>query len=161
VSNEKVAEFREALLREAERRAYFYDKFTGCCAQSTLLAIQELFGVGNEATYKAASLLFGGLSGAGHTCGALIGGMMALGLKYGREQPDVERSHVLGGNAGIRLVKWFEREYGTASCRELIGYDLTDEKARAEFLASAVHEECFQRCGKVAARVAEILTESG
>ena len=161
VPDEKIAEFKETLVREAERRGYFYDKYTGNCAQSTLLTIQELFGLGDEMTYKAASLLFGGISGSGNTCGALVGGVMALGLKYGREQPNVERSHSKFQDIGLRLVRWFEKEYGTTSCRELIGYDLTDEKAREEFLASAVHEECFQRSGKVAGKVAEILNESG
>ena len=161
VPAEKIAEFNEAMVRESERRGYFYDKYTGCCAQSTLLPIQELFGLGDKMTYKAATLFFGGVSGSGHTCGALVGGVMALGLKYGREQPNVERSHSEVQGIGLRLVRWFEKEYGTTSCRELIGYDLTDEKAKEEFLASAVHEECFQRCGKVAGKVAEILNESG
>ncbi len=160
-SEEKIAAYKEALVREAERRGYFYDKYTGCCSQATLLTLQELFGLGNELTYKAASGFFGGISRAGLTCGALIGGVMALGLKYGREQPSPQRTRGEMADAGIRLVRWFEREYGATSCRELIGYDLTDERAREEFMVSAVHEECFKRCGKVAGKAAEIINELG
>ena len=36
VPAEKIAEFSEAMVREAERRGYFYDKYTGCCAQFTM-----------------------------------------------------------------------------------------------------------------------------
>ena len=161
MADEKITEYQEALVREAERRGYFYDKYTGCCSQATLLTLQELFGLGNELTYKAASGFLGGISRAGSTCGALIGGVMALGLKYGRERPGEGRVSGEMADAGIRLFRWFEQEYGTTSCRELIGYDLTDERAREEFMTSPIHEECFQRCGKVAGKATEIINEIG
>jgi hypothetical protein len=59
-------------------------------------------------------------------CGALIGGILALGMKYGRDysflEGPVEAAQKKQGEAmeqSERLAKWFEREFGTVLCKEL------------------------------------------
>lgn len=148
-------------IKQAEEKGYVYDKEYGDCGQAVLSAIMEVLGIEDPLAYKAATLMAGGIAQTGITCGALIGGAMALGLKYGRAKPDKERSHTRAAPIGEELVKWFEKEYGTTSCRKLIGFDLTKKEDLAKFMTSAVHEECFRRCGKTAGKVAEIIVSHG
>jgi C_GCAxxG_C_C family probable redox protein len=65
-------------------KALEYDKYSGC-SQSVLLALQEAFDVGDQESFRAATVLSGGVARRGETCGALLGGLMALGLVYGRD----------------------------------------------------------------------------
>lgn len=64
-------------------RDYQYE-FRGC-AQTTLKALQENLGIKGSDTFKAASALAGGIASKGKgSCGALVGGVLALGLEFGR-----------------------------------------------------------------------------
>ena len=49
-----------------------------------LLSLQEEFGLGDIQSFKAATVLTGGVVRRGETCGALLGALMALGLAMGR-----------------------------------------------------------------------------
>jgi len=71
-------------IEEIGKKALEYDKYSGC-SQSVLLALQEAFDTGNMESFKAATVLSGGVARKGETCGALIGGLLALGLVIGRE----------------------------------------------------------------------------
>ena len=159
----KIKEHLAETLREAEERGYLYDSSFGCCSQATLLACQEMLGLEDELALKAATFLSGGVVGSGEFCGALTGGIMALGLVYGRPDVAVGSQHD-GSGPGLRLYRWFMKKYGTVSCRELTGgINLLDPEERAVFLApgNEIHEKCFRRCGEVAAKVLEIICEQG
>jgi C_GCAxxG_C_C family probable redox protein len=73
------------LLAEIEERAFTYSQEYKACSQCTLLAIQEVFGLTNDDVLKAATGFAGGIGRTGSVCGALSGGVMALGLLYGRD----------------------------------------------------------------------------
>jgi len=73
------------LLEEIEKRAFTYSQEYKACSQCTLLAIQEVFGLTNDDVLKAATGFAGGIGRTGSVCGALSGGVMALGLLYGRD----------------------------------------------------------------------------
>jgi len=82
-----------------------------------------------------------GLAGGGGEtrgmCGAVIAGMQALGLRYGRIDRDVDRQPALTQSA--RLVNDFKERFGTVACGELLGVfpDLAS-RARKEHCASIV-----------------------
>ncbi len=125
-----------------------------------LLALQELLGLEDEMTYKSASFLGGGLAATGLTCGALVGGAMVLGMVYGRGNPHDGKNPERGGPA-YKLVRWFEREYGHCLCRNLRQQHSMDKAALKAWDASGGHEKCFQICGKVAGKGAEIISDQG
>ena len=59
-------------------------KYRGC-SQASLLALQENLKIGDTTSFKAAGALATGIAGKGvGPCGALIGGMMAIGIEFGR-----------------------------------------------------------------------------
>lgn len=119
----------------------------GSCAQATLLALQEEFGLGDAQTLKAATAM-PGVALRGETCGAVIGSIMALGLAFGREEAaDFEAVNRATG-AARRFCRRFEAELGSCLCRDiqkrLFGryFELTDAADVAEFAAAGAVEKC-------------------
>ncbi|MDD2550794.1 MAG: C-GCAxxG-C-C family protein, partial [Bacteroidales bacterium] len=53
------------------------------CSQAVLAAFSEECGISRETALKIACPFGGGIGGYGRTCGALTGGLMVIGLKYG------------------------------------------------------------------------------
>jgi len=86
----------------------------------------------------------GALGTGGCTCGALSGGVMVLGMVYGRSTP--------GGDAPLVLEKaralhdWFKSEKGSTCCRVLI--------AGMEFGSPAHIDQCVRFTGDVAEHLA-------
>jgi len=70
------------LLKRVEESAYNYEKAYHGCSQCVLQAIQDNLKVGDEATFRSASALAGGVALMGDSCGALVAGMMTLGLVF-------------------------------------------------------------------------------
>lgn len=123
--------------------------------------MQEALGIEDELAFKASSFFSGGIACTGTICGALTGGLMVLGMKYGRANPRYGGVHD-GSGAALKLFKWFEREYGTTSCSELTGIaNMLDKEERSRLLVGEVHEKCFRRSGEVAAEVIGIIAEQG
>ncbi|MGC8896255.1 MAG: C-GCAxxG-C-C family protein [Candidatus Bathyarchaeia archaeon] len=61
------------------------------CAQSVLLTMFEYWNGENELIPKIATAFGGGIGRCGSVCGALTGGVMALGIKYGTNEPSLEK----------------------------------------------------------------------
>ena len=152
-------------------RAYNYERQYHGCSQCTLLALQELLGLEDELTFKAASSLCGGLAFSGNTCGALTAGVMVLGMKYGRANIEEGLGGLVKGMLpAYRLVKWFEGEFGTTVCREISGIQMDEEMLKAltaapeameAGLPAELIEKASQLVGKTAEKVAQIVSEEG
>jgi C_GCAxxG_C_C family probable redox protein len=160
----------EVLVKEIRRRAHFYDKYSGC-SQSVLLALQEGLGVGDLESFRAATVLSGGVARRGETCGALLGALMAVGLVDGRSRMPDTSKYVAACAEADEIANEFqhcvEKEFGlkqplkSTICREIqsgiygCSYDLRDTAQREAFYASGGHgdEGCPKVCG-IAAEVA-------
>ncbi|MEM2888099.1 MAG: C-GCAxxG-C-C family protein [Candidatus Bathyarchaeia archaeon] len=60
------------------------------CSQSVVLTMFEYWGIKDELVPKIATGFGGGIGRCGSVCGALIGSIMALGAKFGINEPSVE-----------------------------------------------------------------------
>ncbi|HQL00909.1 MAG TPA: C-GCAxxG-C-C family protein, partial [Smithellaceae bacterium] len=78
---------RNDLLDALEKTAGDYEERFASCSQGTLLALQEHFNLGNAEVLKAATAM-PGMALRGETCGAVVAGIMALGLAFGRDNAD-------------------------------------------------------------------------
>ena len=83
--------------------------------------------IGNPAIPQLASGFAGGIGNSGAVCGAVVGGVMAIGLKLGRADTMEGMLQNLGVAREFR--RRFEAEMGNIGCRELTGLDLTAEGA--------------------------------
>lgn len=119
----------------------------GSCAQATLLALQEEFGLGGAQTLKAATAM-PGVALRGETCGAVIASIMAFGLAFGREEPADLEAVDRTVAAARRFCRRFEEELGSCLCRDiqerLFGrdFDLADAVDFADFVAAGAVEKC-------------------
>jgi len=113
------------------------------CAQSVLLTMQKFWNVANPLEPKVASAFGGGIGRRGSLCGALTGGVIAIGLKYGTNKPLFEEREKAYSLA-LEFYNRFKKNCGSVLCRDLIGYDLTDpeelEKARN---SNVFNEKCI------------------
>ena len=75
---------RRQILDRVQRRAEEYCYLMRNCARGTATALFEEFGLGNVETIKALAA-FPGIGMTGATCGAVSGGLLALGLFFSNE----------------------------------------------------------------------------
>ena len=90
------------------------------CAEAVLTCINQGLGGGlpPEMAVRLASGFAEGLSGSGCLCGALSGGVLALGLFLGRNGPGfTNRSRI--ANRTRLLHELFNQKYGATCCRML------------------------------------------
>lgn len=159
-------------VKRAAKKALEYDKHAGC-SQSVLLSLQEEFGLGDQHSFKSATVLSGGIARQGETCGAIIGAMMALGLVVGREKmEDTEqyrKAMVPAIEIRNRFLQELKRQFGfagslkTTICREIQKaiygrpFDLTNPEDYQAFLAAGGHSATG--CPKVCAVAAQVAAE--
>jgi len=72
----------------------------------------------SDEVIKASTPLGAGLGFSKNMCGCLTGGVLALGLKYGRR--DLKKSRRPSWSRSYRLVERFQNRYHTVSCSEMI-----------------------------------------
>lgn len=159
----------EEMKKNVMEKAYHYEREYHCCSQATLLALQEALGIEDELALKAASALCGGVAMSGNTCGALSAGVMALGMKLGRGDLKAGFAPVMKAMVPANnLVKWFEAEHGTTSCRMISGTELDGEtlnlmaahpEEALKTLNPETVEKCSRICGKIAEKVIDILAD--
>jgi C_GCAxxG_C_C family probable redox protein len=118
----------------AGRAENFFSAHRLNCSEATLLVINHGLGGGLsiEQVLALGSGFGGGIGDSGCTCGALSGGVMALGLFLGP-----------GCNGGLGKREFrkmvgsyhdsFRAEFGSASCRDLIADFRKDRRGRAHF----------------------------
>lgn len=157
------------LVRKIRNMAHEYDKHSGC-SQSVLLALQEGLGIGDLESFKAATVLSGGVARRGETCGAILGGLMALGLAYGRSRIEDTSQYVKACKVADDICRDFQKQLekefgfkeplGSILCREIQekiygrSFDLREDAQREAFLKAGGHSDrgCYKVCG-IAAEV--------
>ncbi|MGE5370740.1 MAG: C-GCAxxG-C-C family protein [Solirubrobacterales bacterium] len=118
------------------------------CSEAVFVVVNEYLGqpMPNEAV-KLASGFPVGMGSAGCSCGALTGGIMALGMKYGRTLPGQEVPEMLP--KAKELHDWFKKEYRSTCCRVLV--------QKVEFGQQEHIEQCTRITGAVAEKVLKMV----
>lgn len=128
------------------------------CSESVLLAISECLEIRDELIPKIATGLGAGMGGRGLVCGAISGGIMALGLKFGKD--DVSKQKMSRYWFAFELLERFEKEFGHVMCRELTGCDLTTEAGRKKYTDEKLWEtKCRQYIGSATAMVFDMINK--
>ena len=97
------------------------------CAQTVLLAFCEDLGM-EEALALKISTGFGGGMRQGEVCGAVTGGIMAIGLKYGQSNANEMEAKTNTNKIVKEFCDKFKAKNGTICCRDLINCNLGEEK---------------------------------
>jgi C_GCAxxG_C_C family probable redox protein len=110
------------LSRSEKARQYFKEGYN--CAQSTVLAFEDILPIPRKELLMLASGFGGGMAGMHEVCGAVTGAFMVIGLLYGFDSPKpgqakMELYEHLRSNA-----EEFRAVHGSIICRELTGLRL-------------------------------------
>lgn len=125
------------------------------CSQSVLLTMVEHWNCKNDIVPRVATAFGGGMGRCGSVCGVVTGGLMAIGIRYGTNEPSAEkRSEAY--KLARRFYRQFEKQNRSVLCRELIGFDLSNAKQRRK----AQEEDVFEaKCAVLVKETVEILAK--
>lgn len=101
------------------------------CAESVLLAMANAHNVQSELLPALATGFCSGLARTCGPCGALMGGVMALGMLRGRL--GAQESVLACYTPVQKLVQEFKIRFGSVNCRDITGCDLSTEQGRRVF----------------------------
>ena len=140
------------IAQTAEKR--FIEGFS--CSQAVFSAFAETEGIDLETALRIASSFGAGMARMGDTCGAVTGGMMVLGLKFGRTVADDTEAKEKNYRLVHKFVEKFNERFESCTCRDLLGFEPGAPEASQRF---ANEPELEERCAGFVREAAEILEE--
>jgi len=129
------------------------------CAQAVLYSFCDDLGFDKNSALKLACGFGAGMARKQEVCGALTGGIIALGLKHGRGEAQ-DRMPTEATYRKVReLMSRFESKHGTCICRTLLeGCDLNTPDGQRSFKENNLLNKTCKGCVKtVVETVEEIL----
>ena len=158
---------KEDILNEVYKKAFKYEAELGSCPQCVLAALYETLDISDPKTIMAVDSLAGGTSlSTEGTCGALIGGLVAISSIVGRNYNDFKKGKRkrLVFKYSKKLYDKFIEEYGSPLCKgvhkKIFGrtFNLLDKNDYKDFENAGAHiDKCTDVSGKVARWTAEII----
>ncbi|PWD99097.1 C-GCAxxG-C-C family (seleno)protein [Marinilabilia rubra] len=100
------------------------------CAQSVLLSHGEAFFKDAGYALKLASGFGGGICGRGHTCGAVTGALMVLGLHFGYSSVENPSEKERALRIKKEFLETFENRFNGLDCKQLLGADIGTSEGR-------------------------------
>lgn len=124
------------------------------CAQAVLFSCSDDLHIEKNVALKLACGFGAGMARKEEVCGAVTGGIIAIGCKYGRGENDDPTATELTYVKTRELMDEFTKRHGTFCCRKLLGgCDLTTEEGKNHFkqnnLRSTTCEPCVQSVVKI------------
>lgn len=113
------------------------DNFYGC-AETSLVALQKIYGLPDADDSSAAMVLNGGVAYSGGICGAISGSAMAVGRLAEQRIGDHTEAKHTARKLIQRLIADFDAEFGSHNCSGLIDYDISTQQGHDEFIDSGV-----------------------
>ena len=118
------------------------------------MAVAEKHNIQSDIIPAIASGFCGGMSRTAGLCGGLVGGIMALGILFGRNSPN--DSHKKAYALTERLVHDFEKQFGSRNCSDLLGCDISTREGEAVFEAKKLGKT---RCLDITVKTTELVMQ--
>lgn len=123
------------------------------CSESVLLAMATFWDIKDPLIPRIATPFRGGLCATQQVCGAVTGGLMAIGVRLGRDSgADNAQACVDKGREFMNMVK---SRYGSLSCRDMTGLDFSDAEQHKQFQGTVRNEFCVPLVGQCCRWLAE------
>lgn len=130
------------------------------CSQAVLAAYADMFDLDEPTALKIASGFGGGLGRMSETCGALTGAVMVLGLKYGSVDGSDQTAKFENYRKVRELAAEFKLQAGAATCRDLLGFDMTTEDGQLATQQPGAFHDCPEYVRIAAEIVREMLEQT-
>jgi len=161
---------KDLIIKTAYERGFFYEKNYHGCAQSTIAAVQDAFGIRNDFIFKTGSGLAGGMGSLGDgICGGYTGGGIMISTFFGRTRNlfnDDEESKRCSSFLVRELHQRFLEKYGSVICRDIQkkifgrSYNLWDENDKIIFEKDGAHiDKCTKVVGDASSWAAELILQ--
>lgn len=125
------------------------------CAQAVFFAMSGTVGVEPDTALRLACGFGGGMGRKQEVCGAVTGGIMTIGARYGRGEHADRAVTEVAYEKTRELMDRFAERHGTVICRGLLdGCDLLTPEGQQEFRAKNLLNTTCKPC---VASVVEIL----
>jgi C_GCAxxG_C_C family probable redox protein len=126
------------------------------CAQAVLYSFCDDLQFDKDTALKLASGFGAGMARKQGTCGAITGGIIAIGLKHGRGEGQ-DRTRTEETYRKVRELLWqFESKHGTSLCRTLLnGCDLNTPEGQRHFKENDLQTKTCTGCVKTVGEALE------
>ena len=122
-----------------------------------LLSASEVLNIKSDFIPGIASALGAGMCLRGEMCGIANGGLMIIGLLFGRR--DFGDSNEISYYAGARFLEKFHEIKGTFSCSDITGLNFTDDNSDMLWHTQLLHTTCAPLLVQSLKILSEILDE--
>ena len=117
------------------------------CAQAIFYAHCDDLQFEKDLALKIGSGFGGGMGRKGEVCGAVSGGIMVLGFKYGSAKKKDRSSKERAYTKTRELIEQFQKRHGTYICRDLLkGCDLMTKKGHRDFKKKDLLNQTCKPC---------------
>ena len=167
LDSKKIIARKSEILDRIQRHAEEYEYLGHNCAKGSALSVMEEFGLGNIAMIKGLSAL-PGFGATGWMCGAVSGGIFAMGLYFGSDNIADYDATGKTISAARKFIPRFEKILGSILCpkiqEDVIFGRYMDARASPENMEAFKHEKGYAKCalptGIGARLAAELIIES-
>jgi C_GCAxxG_C_C family probable redox protein len=128
------------------------------CAQAVLFSFCDDLGFDKNVALRLACGFGGGMARKQEVCGAVTGGILAIGLKHGRgEGQDKAPTEATYGKVQV-LMSRFESKHGTCICRTLLnGCDLNTAEGQRYFKENDLSNKTCTGCVRTVVETVEAI----
>ena len=128
------------------------------CAQSVLFSFCDDLKIDRDKALKMACGFGAGMGRKEEVCGAVTGGIIVIGAKYGRGENE-DRKVTDNTYVKIReLMNQFSQRHGTYICRKLLnGCELTTEEGQKTFKDNDYFNKVCKSCVKSVVEILETI----
>jgi C_GCAxxG_C_C family probable redox protein len=128
------------------------------CAQSMLFTFCEDFGIDKETALKISCGLGAGMGRNQEVCGAVTGGILVIGAKYGKHIQNDTNAAEITYKKTRELMDKFEQKHETYICKNLLnGCDLKTEEGQKQFKEMDLKNKVCIPCVKTVVTMLEEL----
>jgi C_GCAxxG_C_C family probable redox protein len=126
------------------------------CSQAVLISHCEEYNLSDDIAKKISCGFGGGMGHIDEICGAVSGGIMLIGLKYGKSKDYDNESKEKTYKLVKQYTDKFKNEFGSINCTELVKYNLSKEEELIKAKNSGVFKEI---CPVLVRRSVELIEE--
>ena len=153
VTDDAITQARETFLTEDNEHG---------CAETTYIVLKRAFELAGADDSSAAMALNGGVAYGGGVCGAISGAALAVGELAGRQIDDHSQAKTTARELVMDLMDRFEAEFGSTTCRGLLGIDLRKPGEHDRFIESGVWQtNCMAQIEFAVQHLAELELKTG
>lgn len=132
------------------------------CAEATYITLKTAYGLADADDSSAAMALNGGVAYSGGVCGAISGAALAVGQLAGRYIADHSEAKTKARETMMAVMDEFEGEFGSTSCRGLLGLDLRKPGEHDRFIESGIWQtNCMRQIEFAVQRLADLDSVAG